>query len=156
MRRLLLEQPSQRFSQVAEDPELRSRRVCAWLLKEAQKLLSSDSAEAGRLAELALFIADRLDPWSVPAVLVLDYQAHAWLLIGQSRTIAGELPKASLALQMSGCLLTAGTGDFLLQVDFLESKARLYRARGEAELARRAELRARRIANLRDGARFCS
>ena len=148
--------PAERFSDLAQEGEIHGRRRCAQLLTESRSLLPADSVEAERLAQLALFLAERLDPDSVPTVVIFDYQAQAWNLMGEARTTGGDLQGASMALQLAGCLLSGGSGDVGLQASFLKAKARLYRARGEEELARRADHRARLMAEALDFTRVCS
>ena len=134
--------PEERFAEAEKSPEWVDRSLCVQVLVQAKALLGADSEEAENVARLGLFLAERLDPARVPAVVIFDLQAQAWLFLGEARTSSGALARASMALQLAGCLLSCGSGDIELQAAFLEAKARLYRVRGEDELARQATLRA--------------
>ncbi len=94
-------------------------------------------------AELAVAIAERLDPASCGPMVVRDLLGRAWIRAGEARRLAGDLPGAERAARSAAPLLEAATpGE---RLDFLRLEASLAADRGRFEeadriLARAAEL----------------
>ena len=69
-----------------------------------------DVARAVELAELAMEVAECLDPTFYGRRLVADTRAMTWAIVGNTRRISGDLFGAERALQMALDLLESGTG----------------------------------------------
>jgi tetratricopeptide (TPR) repeat protein len=87
----------------------RTAPVCELLLDRGRDVADLDAAFTLRLAELALAIADRLDPAACSAAVVQTLRARAWGCLGDARRRRGDLAGAGWALGMAE-RLAAGPG----------------------------------------------
>lgn len=95
---------------------------------------------AAEIAELAIAIAERLDPEDCGLTVVRDLLGRAWTQAGEARRLAGDLPGAERAARSAAPLLEAATpGE---RLDFLRLEAALAADRGRFEEADRLLARA--------------
>jgi len=121
---------SERRAQIARraeyhDPFL-SERLCA----ESERAAASDARKARELAELALFVAERV---SGPPALRSRLQGYAWAFIGNARRVAGHLPSADAAFARAWTLWREGAAadsGVLAEALVLDLNASLRRSQG--------------------------
>ncbi|MFN7962386.1 MAG: hypothetical protein U0002_14055 [Thermoanaerobaculia bacterium] len=118
---------------LAEDPRLRTWGVCDLLINESYQAVFDDPATAEALAELALSLAERLDPGHYGGPFLADVQALAWAYLANARRVSTDLRGAAEALRRAEALLEAGVGDPLCRAQVLSFKASLLRARRQGE-----------------------
>src|SRR6185295_6789182 len=107
------------------DPFL-SERLCA----ESERAAASDARKARELAELALFVAERV---SGPPALRSRLQGYAWAFIGNARRVAGHLPSADAAFARAWTLWREGAAadsGVLAEALVLDLNASLRRSQG--------------------------
>lgn len=96
----LLHAPAaQREELVRTDERFQRLKVCELLEGELRDLWSDDPASVVELAELAVQIAERLDPDRYGEKLVEDARALAWAHLGNSHRVASDLRSAEEALR---------------------------------------------------------
>jgi tetratricopeptide (TPR) repeat protein len=99
-----------------------------------------DTTQAVDIAELAVAIAERLDPEDCGLTVVRDLLGRAWTQAGEARRLAGDLPGAERAARSAAPLLEAATpGE---RLDFLRLEAAVAADRGRFEEADRLLARA--------------
>ncbi len=94
----------------ASDETLHTWGLCRFLQLQSHTEAEDRPAAAGRLAQLALTIADQLPP-IYDAEWVHDLRALALAGLGNARRLAGESLAAEDAFAAAHCELAAGTGD---------------------------------------------
>lgn len=95
----LLRQPrEERRRRVCSEPRLRLLKLCERLQAASRALWGEDPAGAVELAELAVEVAQRLEPETYGESLVEDARAHAWAYLGNARRIVADLDGAEDAL----------------------------------------------------------
>jgi tetratricopeptide (TPR) repeat protein len=92
----------------------------------AQRFESPDRAE--HLAELALFVADRLDPAIYSAPSIEDLRARAWAYIGNAHRLRADLAGATRAFATAFLHLRRGTREPIELAVLLDLQASLRRA----------------------------
>lgn len=130
----------------AIEPRFRTWGVCEELLRRCAE--EEAACKAGRMAELALTIAQGLDAQH-ERPLVRDLEARAWAQLGAARLRAGDLAGADEALREGALRLVEGTGDLLVDASLLEFEAAVREAQGglreAAGLLRQAQARYREV-----------
>lgn len=112
--------PADRPRFVGSFPELCTPAVVEAVCEESARR-AADSAELARgLAELGLFIADR-----VPSRMRAQAQGYAWAFVGNARRVAGGLPGAAEAFARSARLWGSGEADFFDGSRLLDLEASL-------------------------------
>ena len=115
--------PGRQLAALAGDARFHTFGLAELLLAEAAAATAADPAAAGRLAELALAAAARLDGTLHPPPIVRDLEARAWAAAGEARRAAGELRGAEEALAAAAACLAHGTGDLTVDARLLEFEA---------------------------------
>jgi transcriptional regulator with XRE-family HTH domain/tetratricopeptide (TPR) repeat protein len=105
---------------VGSFPELCTPAVVEAVCAESERLAADHAGRARELAELALFIADR-----VPSRVRAQAQGYAWAFIGNARRVAGDLPGAGEAFARSAQLWGSGEADFFDGSRLLDLEASL-------------------------------
>lgn len=108
---------------------------CECLLDAAEALRGKDPREAARLAELAAFAGDRLDPERYGSTALADFRASLWAELGNAQRAADRFDLAEHALRRALELRRSGSGDPLLLARIAELFASLRTAQrvfGEA------------------------
>jgi tetratricopeptide (TPR) repeat protein len=105
--------------------ELRSWLFCEWLIEELRPFLYIDPPRARELAELAVTIAESLDPEAYGVPLIRDLQARAWSHAGEALRVLSDLRSAERASARAEDLVAQGTGDALEEAQVHELKAAL-------------------------------
>ena len=119
---LLAHAPGCQEELVREDRRLQTWGVCERLLRRSEEVAATDPDEAGRLAAMALMLAERLEGRH-PAPVVQDLRARAWSGVGEARLKAGKLREAEEAVRAGASCLAHGTGDLLIEARLLEFEA---------------------------------
>ncbi len=112
------------------------------ILQASREATSKGAQQSQEWAELALELADMLDPERYGVQVIEDARARSWAAIANARRIAGDFLGAEQAFRAAEAHLRQGTRDPLERAQVLAYKASLYRAQsryGEAvNLFRRA------------------
>jgi len=112
LRRTLESLPAaERRSRVREDVTFHRWSLAEALLDESHASGGADVARAQELAELALEVAERLDPGRYPAAAVADLRARAWAQRGNTLRIQALFPQSREAFEKATQLLAEGSGD---------------------------------------------
>lgn len=111
-------------------------RLCHWgmfdlLLAKSREAMETSSAAAVGLAELALAVAERLDPDAYGEERVSDFKTAALAALGDARRRAGDLAGARLAYSQARINLEMGTGDLLEEAGLLGGLVKLLCDLGE-------------------------
>jgi len=109
--------------------------VCDRLIEASFQAGFDDPARAVALAELAIELADRVDPAAYGRALALDVKARAWAYLGNARRLGSDLRGAQEALDLAQSLSNEGSGDPLEQARILDLRASLAADRGRFEEA---------------------
>jgi tetratricopeptide (TPR) repeat protein len=115
-------------------------RLCHWglfrtVLEEARRPSSMEPLEAVDLAQLAVVVAEELDPVPYGAESVQDSRANAHLVLANAKRIAGDFQGAEAAFRLAGQCLAQGTGDPLEEANYLLHYGAFRGALGEFEEA---------------------
>lgn len=107
------------------------------------ELRSGDGGE--EVAELALKVADRLDPGVYGRGLPQDCKALTWVVLAAARLLRWDFEAADEALERAQMAAEVGTGDPCVAGEIFTGRAQLFRARGRLPesllcLSRAAEL----------------
>lgn len=103
---------------VRTDPRFRSWGLCNLLLEESGE-------RRHETAELAVGIAQRLQPAGIPPAVMEDLRARAWGALADARRGLGDLPGAEQAFASAEKHLLQGTDDLLERARLLEILASL-------------------------------
>jgi hypothetical protein len=90
---------------------MRGPRKVEMLLAASWELRFSDPHEMVRLAELALFAAERLDNGRYGRSLVADLRACCWAELANAHRVADDLARAEQAMARAVCWQRRGSGD---------------------------------------------
>jgi tetratricopeptide (TPR) repeat protein len=112
---------------VRADRGLQSWALCEWLVEESHRLTYADLVKAEETADLAVTLADSLDPRHYGQELVNDIKARAWCCVGEVLRTLSDLRSAEEAFTLAEKLVAHGTGDALEEANLLERKAALCR-----------------------------
>lgn len=118
--RLLRHAPERRRLLVRERERYRTYSVADALVDACRATGSEDPAGAEELAELALWILDRLERVRYPEDMLNDLRARAWAAIGDCRRIGCDLASVSRAFELAEGFLERGTGDPVDAASFLD------------------------------------
>jgi len=103
--RLLAYPPAERPARVAREPQLGSWVVCVLVCEASVSAAADKAPRALELAQLALFIAERVsgsDLWRV------RLQGYAWVFVGNARRVGNDLLGAERAFVTARSLWEAG------------------------------------------------
>lgn len=95
------------------------------LLQQTTRTWFEQPREGIGLAELALFIASRLDSTAYSTQLIHDLEARCWIHLANTQRILAELPSAEKSLTEADRLLQLGTDDPLERAGYLSAYGRL-------------------------------
>jgi len=132
---LLALPPRERQAALRSDSRYAKPAVCDRLVEASFQAGFDDPARAVALAELAIELADRVDPAAYGRALALDVKARAWAYLGNARRLGSDLRGAQEALDLAQSLSNDGSGDPLEQARILDLKASLAADRGRFEEA---------------------
>lgn len=137
--------PTRRLVMVRNDARLHHWGLFDRLLAKSREAAESDGAAAAAavdLAELALAVAERLDPEVYGEERVCDFKTEALAVLGDARRLAGDFAGARLAFSQARIHLEMGTGDLLEEAGLLGGLVKLLCDLGEYEKAGRSLQRA--------------
>jgi tetratricopeptide (TPR) repeat protein len=139
--RLQAEPPQAQRRLVAGLPEYRTAALVARVCEASVRAAAGNAGKARELAELALFIAERVEE-----PLRSRAQGYCWAFIGNARRIAEDFDGADEAFALSGKLWEAGAGcELLPEHRLLELETSLRRAERRFPEALKLLDRARKI-----------
>jgi tetratricopeptide (TPR) repeat protein len=128
--------PEERLSAIVEHREYQHWGLFQALLDAARAYSFGDPREAVDIAQLALEIADLLDPAEVGGVpAATDLQARAWAILGNAQRLASNLLGAREAIDEAWRLNAEGAGDPLDRAQIYSFDASYARTIGEFETA---------------------
>lgn len=122
---------------VFADPRFRSWGLCELLLAESGERRPDDPREAEDLADLAVTVAEGLEPAAVPARVMEDLRARAWGTLADARRSRGDFNGAEKAFARAEEHLGRGTEDLLERARLLGFLASLRGAQGRLDEAGR-------------------
>lgn len=141
--------PARRLIMARNDERLHHWGLFDLLLEKSREAVESDTAGAASLAELALAVAERLDPEVYGEERIADFKTAALAALGDARRRAGDLAGARLAFHQARINLEMGTGDLLEEAGLLGGQVKLLCDLGEygraAQSLERASALYRRI-----------
>ena len=127
--------PARRLVMVRNDERLHHWGLYDLLLEKSREATQHDAADAVGLAELALAVAERLDPEVDGAERAADFKTAALTALGDARRRAGDFVGARLAFSQARVHLEMGTGDLLEEANLLGCLVNLLCDLGEYEKA---------------------
>ena len=113
---------------MAQSARFQTLPVVDLVLRTADEEVFRDARDAERWAELALDLADRLDPRQVGMRVIEDARARCWSSIANARRVASDLLGSEQAFRAAEAHLRLGSRDPLVKAGVLERKASLRRA----------------------------
>jgi tetratricopeptide (TPR) repeat protein len=125
-RQRLLVQNSTRFQ---------SWGFCELLLNLSQEGRFADPQEGAKLAEIAVAVAESLDPAVYGPALLQDLKARAWSFLGNAKRVLSDFRAAEHVFHVAESHLARGTGDRLEKARLLDLKASLRNYQGRSEEA---------------------
>ncbi len=132
-------QPAERTAVVLGDQRFHHWGFFRALLDACRWQTLSDPRRAVSIVELALAVAEVLDPAAVGGEEVAtDLRAKGYGVLGNARRLASDLPGAREAINEAWRLLEEGTGDPLERAHLLSLDASYIRMVGEFETAEAA------------------
>ena len=133
---------ARRLMMVRNDERLHHWGLYDLLLDKSRELASIDPPCAVHMAEMALAIAERVDPETYGSERVADFKTAALVALGDARRLTGDLAGARLAFSHARMNLEMGTGDLLEEANLLGGLVSLLCDLGEYEKAARSLERA--------------
>lgn len=127
--------PTRRMVMVRNDQRLHHWGLYNLLLEKSRAAVEADTAAAVGLAELALAVAERLDPDTYGEERVADFKTGALAALGDARRRSGDFAGARLAFSQARMHLEMGTGDLLEEAGLLGGLVSLLCDLGEYEKA---------------------
>lgn len=109
--------------------------VCELLIERSFAGGFRDPAGARELAELAVSVADVLDPFRYGLTVVQDFRARAWAYLGNARRLGSDLKGAEEAISRAESFSEEGSADPLEEARILDLKASLLGDQGRLEEA---------------------
>ncbi|MFP5284425.1 MAG: hypothetical protein ACLGI9_01665 [Thermoanaerobaculia bacterium] len=137
--------PARRPEAVASDPHLHTWGLFDLLLKTARKTTPADPERALEIADLALTVADHLDPAVYTEPRVTDFQAAALAVRGNCKRVLEDFERAGTDLDEASELLRQGSGDPLEKAALLSYQGSFLTDMGAYEKAWKVLDRAIRI-----------
>ncbi len=107
--------------------------VCDLLIHESHQAAFEDPRVAETLAQLAISLANRLEPRVYGAAFLNDVKALAWAHLANARRVGSDLRSAEETLRAAEELLSVGTGDALVRAQILNLRASLLRGQRRFE-----------------------
>jgi tetratricopeptide (TPR) repeat protein len=132
---LLALSPRERQAALRANPRYSTLAVCDQLIETGFQAGFDDPARAIALVELAIELADRVDPAAYGHAVVADLKGRAWAFLGNARRLGSDLRGAEEALDLAQSLANEGSGDPLEQARLLDFRASLAADRGRFEEA---------------------
>jgi tetratricopeptide (TPR) repeat protein len=129
--------PGRRWTMVGNSRRYRSAGVLEALFRDYREGVWRDPAEGLELAELALLIAERLDPGKVRASWLADLQGEALAIAGNARRLTSCDREVGRLLREAALYLSLGSGDLLLQGQLLTYQGSYSQTLGRFEQAAR-------------------
>lgn len=120
--------PERRVWLIAAKRRYHSLPLLELLVRTGDEEVHRDAREAERWADLALRLADHLDPARFGARVLEDVRARCWASIGNARRVATDLYRADRAFWAAEGHLRLGSRDPLQRALVLSYKASLRRA----------------------------
>lgn len=120
---------------VFADPRFRSWGLCELLLAESGERRPHDPREAEDLADLAVMVAEGLEPAAVPLRVMEDLRARAWGVLADARRSRGDFKGAEQAFARAEEHLARGTEDLLERARLLDLLAALRSSQGRFDEA---------------------
>jgi tetratricopeptide (TPR) repeat protein len=118
--------PARRLVMVRNDGRLHHWGLLERLLAQwSEAVAAGDATAAVGLAELALAVAERLDPEVYGEERICDFRTQALAALGDARRLAGDFAGARLAFSQARINLGMGTGDLLEEADLLGGLVKL-------------------------------
>ena len=108
---LLLEPLAKRRQRVRDEERFHSLKLCEILRAQSKKKWFSDPSAGLDLAELAVEVAEHLNPARYGSHLVVDAQALSWAYLGNGFRIMSDLWRAQRALNRAWRLHLQDDGD---------------------------------------------
>lgn len=105
---------------VANEKRYQTLSFTRLVAERAQSAGFDNPTQAIELAELAIFVSERVDPGEVGVRSAHDLLAHCWSTLGNARRIVGDLEGALEALGIASEWLSEGTGDPLEEARYLD------------------------------------
>jgi tetratricopeptide (TPR) repeat protein len=127
--------PARRLVMVRNDERLHHWGLYDLLLQRSRDAAEQDPAGAVMLAELALAVAERLDPEVYGEDRMADFKTGALAALGDARRKAGDFAGSRLAFSQARMHLEMGTGDLLEEAGLLGGLVNLLCDLGEYEKA---------------------
>lgn len=137
--------PSERFDVIAGDPRMHTWGLYDRLLETAREITPAEPKRALELAELALTVADHLDPAVYTAPRIADFHAAALAVRGNCKRVLEDFEGAGVDLDEASGLLRHGSGDPLERAAVLSYQGSFLTDLGSYAKARRVLDRAIRI-----------
>ncbi len=123
--------PARRLIMARNDERLHHWGLFDLLLEKSRDAVETDASGAVGLAELALAVAERLDPDVYGEPRVSDFKTAGLAALGDARRRAGDLAGARLAFSQARINLEMGTGDLLEEAGLLGGLVKLLCDLGE-------------------------
>lgn len=127
---LLLQPRERRLERVRSEPRIWLLKLCERLEAASRKAWAEAPATAVEMAELAVEVAERLDPRRYGEPLVADARALAWAYLGNARRITSDLGRAEEALAHAERLYRQFEADFLTEAEILVFQSSLRNTQG--------------------------
>jgi tetratricopeptide (TPR) repeat protein len=127
--------PTRRMVMVRNDERLQHWGLYDLLLEKSRAAVEADAPTAVGLAELALAVAERLDPEVYGEERVADFKTGALAALGDARRRSGDFAGARLSFSQARMHLEMGTGDLLEEAGLLGGLVGLLCDLGEYEKA---------------------
>jgi tetratricopeptide (TPR) repeat protein len=137
--------PARRLDVVATDPRMQTWGLYNRLMEIAREITPTEPERALGVSELAVAVADRLDPATYTEARVNDLQAAALALRGNCKRVLERFDEAEADLDRASVLLRKGTGDPLERAALLSYQGSLLTDLGSYEKAWRVLDRAVRL-----------
>jgi tetratricopeptide (TPR) repeat protein len=124
-----------RLAMIREDPRMQTWGLYDRLLEKCRDLGFRSPAYAAGIAELALAVAETLDPARHEAGRIADLRAGALAALGNARRLSSDFVAAAKAFRDAREALGQGTDDPLEEASLLSLEASLLKDLGDFELA---------------------
>lgn len=111
--------PARQLVMVRNDERLHHWGLYDLLLDRSRVAQEKDATAAVALAELALAVAERLDPDDYGPERIADFKTAALAALGDARRLSGDYAGARLAFSQARMHLEMGTGDLLEEAGLL-------------------------------------
>ena len=110
---------ARRLAIIAADPAMHTWGLYDRLLDAAREIVPAFPEKGVEIALLALAVADELDPQQYGEARIVDFQAAATAVLGNSKRIAEDFEGSRTDLECALAMLQEGTGDPLERANVL-------------------------------------